>query len=44
VSLWEHLNVGWLYGQRFATRRQAMDEVMKWLAFYNYRQLHSTLG
>ena len=29
---------------RFATRRQAKDEVMDWSTFYNHRRLHSTLG
>ena len=38
------LKVGRLYGRSFATRRQAMDEVIDWLAFYNHRRLHSTLG
>jgi len=33
-----------LHGMRFATRRQAKDEVIDWLRFYNYRRLHSTLG
>ena len=33
-----------LYGLRFDTRRQAKDEVMDWIAFYNHRRLHSTLG
>ena len=32
-----------VYGRRFATRRQAMDEVIDWLTFYNHRRLHSTL-
>ena len=26
-----------LYGKRFATRRDAMDEVIDWLTFYNYK-------
>ena len=43
-SLWGRLKVGRLYGRRFATRRQAMDEVIDWLTFYNYKRLHSTLG
>lgn len=43
-SLWGRLKVGRLYGRRFATRRAAMDEVMDWLAFYNHKRLHSTLG
>ncbi len=43
-SLWGSLKVGSLYGRRFATQRQAMDEVIDWLTFYNHRRLHSTLG
>ena len=43
-SLWGSLRVGRLYGQRFPTQRQAMDEVIDWLTFYNHRRLHSTLG
>ncbi len=42
-SLWGRLKVGRLYGRRFATRREAMDEVIDWLTFYNHRRLHSTL-
>jgi transposase InsO family protein len=33
-----------LHGMRFVTRRQAKDEVIDWLRFYNCRRLHSTLG
>jgi transposase InsO family protein len=43
-SLWGRLKVGRLYGRNFATRRQAMDEVFDWMAFYNHSRLHSSLG
>jgi putative transposase len=43
-SLWGSLKVGRLYGRRFATRREAMDEVVDWMMFYNHSRLHSTLG
>ena len=43
-SLWGSLKVGRLHGLKFETRRQAMDEVVDWLTFYNHRRLHSTLG
>jgi len=43
-SLWGSLKVGRLYGRRFATQREAMDEVIDWLTFYNHRRPHSTLG
>ena len=43
-SLWGRLKVGRLYGKKFQTRRQAMDEVIDWITFYNHRRLHSTLG
>jgi len=33
-----------LYGRKFATRRETMDEVLDWLSFYNHKRLHSTLG
>ena len=33
-----------MYGRRCATRREALDEVMDWLTFYNHKRLHSTLG
>jgi putative transposase len=29
---------------RFDTRRLAEDEVMDWIAFYDHRRRHSTLG
>jgi len=43
-SLWGSLKVGRLYGVRFETCRQAMDEVIDWLNYYNHRRPHSTLG
>ena len=43
-SLWGRLKVGRLYGRKFETRREAMDEVISWLTFYNFSRLHSTLG
>ena len=43
-SLWGSLKVGRLYGKKFATQREAMDEIIDWLTFYNHRRLHSTLG
>ena len=43
-TLFGSLKVERLHGMRFATRRQAKDEVMDWLVFYNGRRLHSTLG
>jgi transposase InsO family protein len=33
-----------ILGQRFATRHQAMDEVIDWLGFYKHSRLHSMLG
>jgi transposase InsO family protein len=43
-TLFGSLKVERLHGMRFTARRQAKDEVMDWLAFYNHRRLHSTLG
>ena len=43
-SLWGRLKVGRLHGKTFATHRDAMDEIIDWLTFYNHRRLHSTLG
>ena len=42
-SLWGRCKVGRRYVQKLATRREAMDEVIDWLRFYNHSQLHSTL-
>jgi putative transposase len=43
-TLFGSLKVERLHGMRFATRRQAKDEVMDWIVFYNGKRLHSTLG
>jgi len=41
-TIFGSLKVERLHGMRFATRRQAKDEVVDWLRFYNHRRLHST--
>jgi putative transposase len=33
-----------LYGRRFETRRQAKDETIAWLPWYNQTRMHSTLN
>ncbi len=38
------MKVRHLCGKRFATQREAKDEIVDWLTFYNDRSLHSTLG
>ena len=43
-SLWGRLKVGRLYGKSSSTQRDAMDEIIDWLTFFNHRRLHSTLG
>jgi transposase InsO family protein len=43
-TLFGSLKVERLHGQRFATRRQAMDETIAWLLWYNSTRLHSTLA
>ena len=43
-TLFGSLKVERLHGQRFKTRRQAMDEVIAWMLWYNRSRLHSTLG
>ena len=43
-TLFGSLKVERLHGMRFETRRQAKDEVIDWLTFYNRNRMHSTLG
>ena len=43
-TLFGLLKVERLHGQRFVTRRQAKDEVIAWLLWYNQTRLHSTLA
>ena len=42
-TLFGSLKVERLHGQRFETRRQAKDEVIAWLTWYNSTRMHSTL-
>ena len=43
-TLFGSLKVERLHGQRFVTRRQAKDETIAWLLWYNKARLHSTLA
>ena len=43
-TLFGSLKVERLHGQRFKTRRQAKDETIDWLLWYNRARLHSTLA
>lgn len=43
-TLFGSLKVERLHGQRLVTRRQAMDETIAWLLWYNRTRLHSTLN
>jgi putative transposase len=43
-SFWGRLKVGRLYGRKFETRRQAINEAIDWMTFCNHRRIHSTLG
>jgi putative transposase len=43
-TLFGSLKVERLHGQRFETRRQAKDEALDWLLWYNQTRLHSTLN
>jgi putative transposase len=43
-TLFASLKVERLHGQSFATIRQAQDETLAWLLWYNQTRMHSTLG
>ena len=43
-TLFGSLKVERLHGQRFVNRRQAKDETIAWLLWYNKARLHSTLA
>jgi putative transposase len=43
-SFWGRLKTASVHGNKFATREQARQAVMDWIAFYNHRRLHSALG
>src|SRR3569833_624497 len=43
-TLFGSLKVERLHDMHFETGRQAQDEVIDWLAFYNRKRMHSTLG
>jgi transposase InsO family protein len=43
-TLFGSLKVERLHGQRLETRRQAKDETVAWLLWYNHARLHSTLA
>ena len=43
-TLFGSLKVERLHGQRFATIREAKDEVIAWLLWYNRTRMHSTLN
>ncbi|MBO0943167.1 MAG: IS3 family transposase [Bacteroidetes bacterium] len=43
-SFWGRLKTASVHGCKFATREQAGQAVMDWMAFYNHRRLHSSLG
>ena len=43
-TLFASLKVERLHGQRFETIRQAKDETLAWLLWYNQSRMHSTLG
>ena len=43
-SLWSSLKVARIHGKVFKSGREAKDDVIDWINFYNATRLHSTLG
>jgi transposase InsO family protein len=43
-SFWGRLKAACVHGHKFATRREARDAMLNWMAFYNHSRLHSSLG
>jgi transposase InsO family protein len=43
-SFWSRLKAGSVQGHKFQTRAEAINAIMSWIAFYNHRRLHSSLG
>ncbi len=43
-TLFGSLKVGRLHGSRFETLRQAKDEIIAWLLWYNQTRMHLTLN
>jgi transposase InsO family protein len=43
-TLFGSLKVERLHDMHFDTRRQAKDEVVDWLTFYNWNRMHFSLG
>ena len=43
-SLWGSMKRARIHGRSFPTVRDAKDEIIDWILFYNSKRLHSTLG
>jgi putative transposase len=43
-TLFGSLKVEWLYGQRLEVRRQAKNEMLAWLTWYNSTRMHLALA
>lgn len=43
-SCWDRLKTAGVHGHKFATKEQAKQAVPDWMACYNQRRLHASLG